>query len=466
MHNENTALLPRRSSRVPVSVPILVSSLDGAHYSEVCETMVVNAHGCAIRSRARLDPGVALHFVKDGKAATAHVVSCQPMDSQSWRLGAKLDQPQNFWGLKTFPEDWRLPLPPAVPKIAQLPSPAPARTSGQMAAVATEASETSPQFSKEQVRTIIVDLIRPLHADVTAVKEKLARAESNRSRFDVSLSSIPPELEKQLEERLRQELSPKVIDEARQQSVRLLMATKEAIEQMAGEIHEQFQRESKKELEIVEQRASQIGTRIVESIREQLRDGVGDMQRKLADARNQLVRIGDDLLASLQTSLKDEHAVRQMELEKVRVEVAAESLRLHEQIEQLDSRTRSLDESVRSWESSLEERLERLTGDMVDQTRNELEGVAGNLLQELKTRSSQTLENQMEEMTGNMRIVQKGVTASVSESLKAQAGEALHGFEQSANELVQLSVERCRQKLAGAFGSVMKNLGEQFSQEA
>src|SRR6266699_3397857 len=107
MHNENSALSLRRSSRVPVAVPILVSSLDGAHYSEVCETLVVNAHGCAIRSRAKLDAGVALHFrSKDGRNTTAHVVSCQRMDSLSWRLGARLDRPQNFWALQTFPEDW------------------------------------------------------------------------------------------------------------------------------------------------------------------------------------------------------------------------------------------------------------------------------------------------------------------------------------------------------------------------
>src|SRR5947207_13281878 len=109
MHSEDTLTSPRRSSRVPVAMPILVTSLDGAHYSEVCETVVVNAHGCAIRSRAKLDPGVSLHFhSKDGRGTTARVVSCQPMksDTQNWILGARLDQPENFWGLQNYPKDW------------------------------------------------------------------------------------------------------------------------------------------------------------------------------------------------------------------------------------------------------------------------------------------------------------------------------------------------------------------------
>src|SRR6266496_924690 len=123
MHNGNIALSPRRSSRVPAVMPIRVTSLDGAHFSDVCETLVVNAHGCAIRSRAKFDPGVALHFhSKDGRVTTAQVVSCQPLDSQNFRLAAKLDHPGNFWGLQSFPNDWTLALTSSLSKVPQLPA--------------------------------------------------------------------------------------------------------------------------------------------------------------------------------------------------------------------------------------------------------------------------------------------------------------------------------------------------------
>jgi exonuclease VII small subunit len=200
----------------------------------------------------------------------------------------------------------------------------------------------------------------------------------------------------------------------------------------------------------------------VETIREQLRDGVGDLQRKLADGRNQLKRTSEELLVSLQTSLSNEHNMRREELERLRVEVAAESLRLHEQIEQLDNRVSMLDDSLRSWESGLDGRLTQMATETLSNTRNEIEVVADNVLQELKARGAQTVGNQLDEAAGNMRIIQKGIVASVSESLKAQSAEALQEFEHSMDELAHSSIERCRDRIAAGLNAVVKNLGEQF----
>src|SRR5437588_5135355 len=159
MHNENTALSLRRSSRVPVAMPILVSSMDGSRFSEVCETLVVNAHGCAIRSRAKLDAGVQLHFhTKEGRVTTAQVVSCQPMksDAQNWILGARLDRPGNFWGLQNFPNDWTVSQTPALSKVPQLATPA--QSSVQISAVPSEWSDAGPKVAAEYVRKVIIAL--------------------------------------------------------------------------------------------------------------------------------------------------------------------------------------------------------------------------------------------------------------------------------------------------------------------
>ena len=457
MHSDDVLVSPRRSSRVPVAMPILVTSLNGAHYSEVCETLVVNAHGCAIRSRAKLDPGVSLHFhSKDGRGTIAQVVSCQPLDSQSWRLGAQLENPGNFWGLQNLPKDWPLALPPALPKVPQL------TASAQSSVQLIGGPEARPKLSEEDVKKVILELVRPLHAEIAAMKEKLARADANRSRFDVSLASIPAELELQLEQRLKQDLGPKVVNEAREQSSRTLSAAKDAIEKMVVEVQDEFQRRSKEELEVVEERADQISTQIVETIREQLRDGVGDLQRKLADGRNQLKRTSEELLMSLQTSLSDEHNSRRKDLEQLRVEVAGESLRLHEQIEQLDNRVSALNDSLQSWESGLDGRLSQMATETLSDTRNQIEGVADRILQELKTRGAQTMDNQLDEAAGNMRIIQKGIVASLSESLKAQTADALQEFEHSTDELAHSSIERCRDRIAAGLNAVVKNLGEQF----
>ncbi len=451
-------------------MPILVTRLDETRFSQVCETLVVNAHGCAILSRVKLDAGVPVQFhSQDGRQTTAQVVSCQPMrsDNQVWVLGARLNRPENFWGLRNFPEDWTLSLTSALPKVPQLT--APAQSSLVPSSFPSRRSEVTPQLpanpqlSEESVRKMIVESLHPLHAEITALKEKLARGDANRSRFDVSLSSIPPELEQQLEQRLRQDLGPKMVGEAREQSTRMLSETKAAIEQRVIEVREEFQRTSTKELQVVEQRAGDISARIVENIREQLRDGVGDLQRKLVEGRNQFRRITSELLESLQLSLSDEHNARREELEQLRVEVATERSRLLEEIEQLDSRIGKLDESVRCLESGLDKRLGQMAGETVKNTRNEIEGVAGSMLQEFTARSAQVLGNQMDETAGNMRIVQEGIVASVSDSLRAQSAEALQEFEHSMDEMARLSMESWRHRLGSGLIALVKNLGEHFS---
>src|SRR6266851_5514900 len=465
MHNENPLFALRRSSRVPAIMPILVTRLDEPHFSEVCETLVVNAHGCAILSRVKLDAGVPLQFhSQDGRETTAQVVSCQPMrsDKRNWVLGARLNRPENFWGLQNFPEDWTLSLTSALAKVPQLAA-TPVKRSLPGSGLPSQGSEITLQLSEESVRKMIVQSVHPLHAEITALKEKLARGEANRSRFDVSLSSIPPELEQQLEQRLRQDLGPKVIEEAREQSTRMLSETKAAVEQKVVEVRQEFQRTSKEELQVVEQRAGEISARIVENIREQLRDGVGDLQRKLVEGRNQFRRITSELLESLQLSLSDEHNARREELEQLRVEVAAERSRLLEEIELLDSRIGKLDESVRCLESGLDKRLGQMAGETVKNTRNEIEGVAGSMLQEFTARSAQVLGNQMDETAGNMRIVQEGIVASVSDSLRAQSAEALQEFEHSMDEMARLSMESWRHRLGSGLSALVKNLGEHFS---
>jgi len=388
-------------------------------------------------------------------------------DNQVWVLGARLNRPENFWGLRNFPEDWTLSLTSVLPKVPQLT--APAKSSLLQAGLPSRLSEVTPQLSvnpqlsEESVRKMIVESLHPLHAEITAMKEKLARGEANRSRFDVSLSSIPPELEQQLEQRLRQDLGPKMIGEAREQSTRVLSETKAAVEQKVVEVRQEFQRTSKEELQVVEQRAGEISARIVENIREQLRDGVGDLQRKLVEGRNQFRRITSELLESLQLSLSDEHNARREELEQLRVEVAAERSRLLEEIELLDSRIGKLDESVRCLESGLDKRLGQMAGETVKNTRNEIGGVANTMLQEFTARSAQVLGNQMDETAGNMRIVQEGIVASVSDSLKTQSAEALQDFEHSMDEMARLSMENWRHRLGSGLSALVKNLGEHFS---
>ena len=457
MQTGNVPTTLRRSSRVPTALSLLVTSMDGTHFSEVCETLVVNAHGCALLSPAKLDAGVPLHLhSKDGRETTAHVVYCQPAgsDNRSWRLGASLDRPDNFWGLKNCPKDWALQSSAVPAKLS--PIYPPTTTLGPQ--VRDQASHP-PEAALDRVmrqlepplRRLIADSIRPLQDEVVALREKLSRKDANPSRFEVSLGSIPPELEQQIETRLRKELGPRVLDEARQQSTQLMATAKAALDHRTSESYELYLRRVAEELKVVEKRAQETSAYISETAREQLRRGLEDFHKKLLEGGNSLKRLSEELAQFLQQNLNEEHNARRGDLEKLRSAVASESSRLHEHVQSLDSRIASLDKSARGLESGLDQRLSQMASHTVGDTRSQLEATANNILDDLAKRSSKTLGDQLEETSENLKIVQKGIVASGSDSLKAQAVDRLQAFDRSMEELAMHSVERWRIKLASGL---------------
>jgi hypothetical protein len=472
MHNGNSPTALRRSSRVPTALPIQVTSLAGTYFSEVCKTVVVNAHGCAVLSPVKFDAGIPLRFKnKDGREATAHVVSCQPMgpDNRSWRLGAKLDRPDNFWGLSNCPEDWALPAGPLSAKLQQITSPtttlAAPKPPSQVNLPQEAMLELVARRLEAPLRRMIAESVAPLQAQVAAVKETLARREANPSRFEVSLSQIPPELEEQMEVRLRKDLGPKVMEESRQQYAQLLEAAKSTIDQRTNEGYEDFRRRATDELKIVEQRAQEISTRMSATAQEQLRRGLEDFQQKLLDGGNSLKRLSEELLEFLQHSLNEEHNARRQDLEQVRASVAAESSRLREDVELLDGRIAKLDESARSLESGLDKRLGEMAANTVRDTRSQLESMANEALGQLTTHSAKILSDQLDEAGANMATAQKNMLTSASESLNVQAANASQAFERSMNEMARNSVERWRLKLAASLNALAKRLREQFQLE-
>jgi hypothetical protein len=465
MHTANSPAIPRRSSRVQTAVPILVTSLDDTHFSEVCETLVVNAHGCAILTRVKFAAGVPLHFhSKDGRETTAHVVSCQAVGqgSQSWRLGAKLDRPDNFWGLQNCPKDWALPpvytaasLPPAqVPTSSRVLRQVSPSTSSPLGAVA-------PHI-EVHMKKMIGESIRPLKDEIAILNQQLERRETNPSRFEVSLSSIPPELEHQLEVRLRRYLGPRLLEETRQESAHLLEAATAAIEQKTTKGYEDFLHRSEEELKLIEKRADDISARISASARDHLSCGLDAFQQRLLDGGNALKRLSEELLAYLQHNLKEEYDARREELEQLRTSVTAESLRLQEQIQYLDGRIAKLNDSTQRLESGLEQRLDQLASRAVADARGQLEAAANEMSEQVTERIAKELGDRLTAARENLETTQTGIITYVRESLKDQSGEAMQSFERSMEESAIHSLERWRTKLADGLNAVAKSIGEQF----
>src|SRR5437660_8725635 len=124
----------------------------------------------------KLQPGAPLQCQsKEGRWTMAHIVDCQPMDSgqQGWKLGAMLDEPDNFWGLESCPEDWA-----RLPEVSS--------------STAQKRVRNAPPGNGE-LKAIVGELVAPLNAEVVKLRQKLGQAQPKRSRLDISLIRILPE---------------------------------------------------------------------------------------------------------------------------------------------------------------------------------------------------------------------------------------------------------------------------------
>jgi hypothetical protein len=103
----------RRSTRLPLEVPVLVTSLNAAApFSEQCNTTLVNAHGCGLIVPRAITQGiqVRLEIVSAKRHTTARVAEVVPLggDPETWLVGLELGVPGNFWGIEYAPTDWRI----------------------------------------------------------------------------------------------------------------------------------------------------------------------------------------------------------------------------------------------------------------------------------------------------------------------------------------------------------------------
>jgi hypothetical protein len=103
----------RRSTRLPLEVPVRVTGLDPAQpFSEPGNTTLVNAHGCGLILSRALAHGipVRLEIVSAKRHTTAHVSEVVPLggDPETWLVGLELDIPGNFWGIDYAPSDWKV----------------------------------------------------------------------------------------------------------------------------------------------------------------------------------------------------------------------------------------------------------------------------------------------------------------------------------------------------------------------
>jgi hypothetical protein len=470
MHSANVPETMRRSSRVPITLPIAVTSLEpSAPFSEICETLVVSAHGCAVFSPTRLEAGIPIQFRrKGGEAAKAHVVECKPMGAgqQGWQLAATLDRPENFWGLETCPEDWARLVdihsddPQTVRKM-------PARSEKTQAPGLKIVSEKGQsQFSERDLRAIVAEFVQPLHAEIMSLKEKAAQADLKRSRFDISLSHIPPEVEEKLWVRLREDLGTQVLKQTQEQSAQVMGSATTMIEQKISQSLVGFRQQVTQQLQTVAQNAQGLSEEIAEAVGQHFNSGAEKFQQQVAEAGNRAGRKGEEHFLSLQKRLGEEHDAYRAEMQKMQSTVAAEVSKLQAQATSLGGRMAQLDDIACRLESGMETRLSQMASDQISAARVQLETAVDVVLKELGTRNAKELDRQLDEARGKLKIVQKGIETSVNDLVKTEVAASLLSFGQTMEELAQDSVGRWRSALSRDLTSVAKILGGGFQMES
>lgn len=103
----------RRSTRIRLEMPIVVTSLDpDRSFSEHCRTLVVNPQGCGLQFPYALEVGtlVRLQGLPGDPLVTARVANCLAIgaDGKFWLIGVALDEPGNVWGVANPPADWQV----------------------------------------------------------------------------------------------------------------------------------------------------------------------------------------------------------------------------------------------------------------------------------------------------------------------------------------------------------------------
>jgi hypothetical protein len=433
-----------------MNMPILVTSLEEPQpaFSEVCETMMVNAHGCSLRSTTKLDAGSSVQFQsKDGNWTMAHIVDCQPLNSgqTGWLLGAKLDKPDNFWGLESYPEDWA--------RLLEMPSPNKTRKLRKPAPTAAD------------LHAVVDELVAPLRDQVSELRQRLEKREATRSNFDISLTHIPAEVEEKMAVRLREELGTEVLDKTRLQAEKVLETTKDAIGKRLTDVRNQFRNELAQELQKVEQRAQVLSEEITTAVHQHFQTGEERLEQQLLEAGIRLERRSEEFFRSLQHRIGEEHNAYRREMQQVHTSVASEVADLQAEAKNLSSRMSTLDASAHHLETEMDGRLVRVASDIISGARNQLETALNVVLKDLGTRNAKELGAQLDDACNRLRIVQKGIETSVSELVKTKVADSLVSFGQTIEVLAEDSVARWRSGLARDLSSINQILARRFTPE-
>src|SRR5690348_7149582 len=261
-------------------------------------------------------------------------------------------------------------------------------------------------------------------------------------------------------------LSPQVLAQTREQSEQILVSSREVIERKLNDTQEEFRKHLACELQTVEERLQGATSGLTDTVRQNLRTSLEELQQRTAEAGNRLSRDGENLFRSLEEKLEADHDAHCQQMRQIQAEFAAESARLQAQFGDLTSRIDRLQDSTRRLESDLDQQLARMADEAVSSARHQLQHAGEAILEQVGTRNARSLETQLDEACSRLKTVQRETETAVADSVNKQLMGALESFEQSLDEVAHHSVSRWRVALAQRLNSLSRILAEQFPLES
>jgi hypothetical protein len=230
--NDHTPADGRRSSRISLSLPIVIHGKDAQQktFRESTHTLIVNKHGAKFLTAQRLAIGAEILIENPtlGSVAKANVVWVSAKRNQNGlhEAGVQLTEAQNIWGLEFPPDDWTtngIDLGAPAAEEAPAPHPAPVESA--------PAQTPPPASASEEIATRFLQEL-----DETSD----AHARRFRGRLDQVMQEVGLQLETDLHERagaaMAQELA--AVEEGMQSSRERLSALKVELEELDARLTE------------------------------------------------------------------------------------------------------------------------------------------------------------------------------------------------------------------------------------
>jgi hypothetical protein len=168
-HDDVPVLVGRRSTRLSVAVPVLVSGTDatGNPFKEHTFTLNVNKHGAEIAVNHLLVPDakISIENISIGRKGLARVVQRRERRTPNspYEVSVELLDPENIWGVRFPPSDWDKESAPQSTKStsektfaggedASTPAPANAEPEGEAVESAPSAETVTPVEDRHQAR--------------------------------------------------------------------------------------------------------------------------------------------------------------------------------------------------------------------------------------------------------------------------------------------------------------------------